>query len=361
MPNPVEIATIEANGQIYSNWKTVEVENISNEAPLVRFNFIASEKSGRGASFANIKLKPGDKVTVKLAGIPVVNDGLVMVRNAAFDAGMHQIQISGHDKSGTLIHNDVPLKGNQFKKSTFEQIAKKVLKPHGISLRMKNAGKDSEKKFADIAAIPGESVYDFVDRLARMRNLHLWASGDGTVHAGHMESGSGAELVEGRNILAASCVLNGQQSAGDVIVPGQSRGDDNVSDEDARKPAAKSGTKTLNSENNKRIVVPESAGDADDMRIRADREAAEIAGSMIEAVIFVQGWFKPSGGLWEAMQPVTVDSPSLLLSPSTKLGIQRLSFTQDQHGGTRTALGIVREAALGVIGGTEVMSATVQN
>lgn len=240
MPKPVEIATIEANGVIYKNWQSVEVINVTDQAPLISFNFTASEKGGKG-SLVDLKLKPGDKVTVKLAGITVIKDGWVMVRQAGYDANQHMVQIAGYDKSGELIHNDVPLKGNQFKKSTFEQIAKKVMQPHGITLKMVNAGKDAEKKFKDIAAIPGESVYDFVDRLARMRNLHLWASGDGTLLAGHMETGGtgGADLVEGQNILAASCKLDGQPFGG-IEMAGQNQGDDKVSDEEARKPAATS-------------------------------------------------------------------------------------------------------------------------
>lgn len=103
-----------------------------------------------------------------------------------------------------------------------------------------------------------------------------------------------------------------------------------------------------------RVVVSEGVGDADDMRIRADREAAHIQGLIVVLTVVVQGWLRPDGKLWEVRQPVTVKSPSLLIGPSDKLGIKAIVFSQDQSG-TKTTLTIVNKAALGILGATDVM------
>ncbi len=229
MPKFDEWAEVEAGGSIYRDWTAVRVtRGLSNKGCAIAVLQLVEPSNGDGTiDFASIKLKPGDKVTVTLAGYKVF-DGIVTDRQASFDARRRGVQIVCKAYYTDIIKSNVPLKGSQFRDYPFDAIAKRVLEPSGLKLKIENPPKDFGKKFKDVSANPGDTVYSFLDRLARMRGVRL-RSGEGKeVVVGCIAKGGApaADLEEGKNILSATIRITDETAFSTVQFPGQQRGDE---------------------------------------------------------------------------------------------------------------------------------------
>lgn len=238
----------------------------------------------------------------------------------------------------------MPLKNSQFRGYNFQQIAKSALAPYGLDLKIVNPPKGWDKAFKDVNVIPGDSVFSFLERLARQRGLFLFDDKNGDLNAGRLSGDdSGAELQEGRNILAANCIIQDSalmaKNRYDIV--GQQRGDDATGGDTARKPAAFIENKDAPRYGYK-LFIAEEPGDAEDMKQRADHEMNKWLGDIIEAQVTVQGWRNTAGALWSETlgKQVHIVSPMLLLDHD--LFVQSVSMMQDP-GGTRTVLGLRRQ------------------
>src|ERR1017187_7147111 len=92
MPNPTEICVVTALGQRYDTWETVEVHRDVDSAIIDHAMLTVAEISRGATSLAALKLKPGDNAQIYLAGQKVI-DGLVYLRQAAYDSNTHAVQI----------------------------------------------------------------------------------------------------------------------------------------------------------------------------------------------------------------------------------------------------------------------------
>src|SRR4051812_48035555 len=93
MPRPQEVAELIVNGQVFRDWETVTVEHRVAEAFHI-FDFTATEKAPASPDVMHAQFKPGDLVTIKLAGI-VAMVGFVTHREAAYDAENHAVRLIG--------------------------------------------------------------------------------------------------------------------------------------------------------------------------------------------------------------------------------------------------------------------------
>lgn len=344
MPNAEEICKIEARGKVYSAWTSMSLSSAYNEVAMVGA-FGVGEILNSKTTFDTLQLLPGDPVKVSLAGRPAMA-GFVVDRQAAYDARTHRAQIVAYSKTGDLAHSQLPLKGGQFRNTKFASIARRVLEPFGIGLRIENGGADAERPFKEAQINPGETAFAFLDRLASMRGLFLTTDPSGVLIAHRLgNDGLFAELVEGRNILSATCQISDLSAFNSGQVVGQQRGDDHTDGDRARKPAAAVGWGEFGRYKNK-LVFPENPGDQDELRIRADHMARVDMAAKIEAVVTVQGWLAPQGDLWAIRKLVKVRSPMLVLDKV--LGVARVQFAQDRDIGTRTTLMLVRPGAMGL-------------
>jgi prophage tail gpP-like protein len=76
-----------------------------------------------------------------------------------------------------------------------------------------------------------------------------------------------------------------------------------------------------------------------ELQQRAQYEAIWHEGTQIQVTAVVQGWMRPSGGLWRPGQQVYVRSPMAMIDMNMK--VQQLTFTQDRGSGTLTTLDLV--------------------
>jgi hypothetical protein len=81
MPRPDEIAEITANGSIYRAWEWVEFERrIGTVTSHLRVR--VAETGANNEGWAKLRLKVGDKMTARLAGQLILEDGEVSVRQS---------------------------------------------------------------------------------------------------------------------------------------------------------------------------------------------------------------------------------------------------------------------------------------
>jgi prophage tail gpP-like protein len=355
MPDPNLVATVIAEGQRYSQWESVMVR-WTYGVTMMDFMLTASEPVPSGTGWGNIRLKPGDPVTILLGGIQAIGGPYAQIvsRTTNYDAQTHTIVVQG--KSNDPIRSSIQVKPGNFNGYTFEQAARAVLGQVGIPLSIVNPPAIVSKPFTKLSVQYGETVAEFVERIAMMRGMFLSGDPQGNLVASSASStaaGSGAQLVEGKNILRASCILDNQLQYVNMRFVSQQ------SDPDAATPPRDTSV-TINNQNagtnRTDLIVAEHPGDTQDLIARANLDAQRNSWTSVIVTIVVPGWKKPDGTLWipddgTPKQQVSVYSPMLFpnIDGTVNLFIRSVICQQDSQNGTTTTLELVNAQGLGEI------------
>jgi prophage tail gpP-like protein len=347
MPKIEELAALVVNGRAFRDWSAVAVE-VRHGDPIAQATFSVAEVGANSGGWAAQRLALDQQASVTLAG-RVGLKGIIAVRQAAFNAQQHGLQIIVQSDASKIVISSAQVPTGQFKGYTYSAIAKSLLAPHGLSFEMRGSPAGAEKVFDKVNVLVGESPWHVLERLARMRNLFLMPKADGTGIIAHRggEGGAVAELVEGKNIKAAQCVLRDDAAFNKISVIGQKKGNDQEWGDDARVSATAVNPQV--SGNRPLIIIAEEPIDRQDAQMRADRDMAENVATSVNANITVQGWLTGDGRLWMELlgEDVTVKSPMLFPENSMTLAISAVRHTQDDGGGTETSLTLCLRAALG--------------
>ena len=343
---PQEVAEITVQGKRYRDWESVTVimeEGASNNT----FRLTVSEGAPLSKDWGSIKIRPGDPCTIKLAGELAIS-GYVETRKVAYTAEQHGIEIIGVSQNKAAADGAAQTKTMEFRNKPLVPIAQEVLKPAGVKVVPK--GKIPEKPFPRASIPPGQSRFNFIEQLARMRGVILGTDVDGNMTMRtQYDSGGGDALVEGKNILEGSEVMTMSQGGG----ADQGIGQDYSSNEKHGPAAAQAGNAessngVLKRLGSKGVHAPnlqnaERPVDKDDAQTRTKTESGKRGEEQLQVTIVVQGWLKPGGGgLWMPGKKVKVKSPMLIIDE--ELNIKKVTFTQDNKSGTRTSLDLSRES-----------------
>jgi prophage tail gpP-like protein len=353
--NPKEVAEITVNGQSYRDWESVLVRDAEQESSDF-FQFTCSEGKPLSRNWADVQIRPGDHCTIKLAGNLVLT-GFVETRQVSYTAEQHGIQITGHSFTRALTYGSVMHKTGEFKDKSYTQIANEITKPFGI--KFKPIGNVSQKKFERLNVSPGDTAWNVLETLARLRGISLGSDTEGNLTGRTQWMAGGDSLIEGQNILEGREVMsmNGGGAGdgdgdSDAHPPNygasqQPSNDDRHGPKAAQQPFAHGSNKNLQRfGGTKGVYAPkrvqlEHPGDKDDATTRNKFENERAGVEQLQVTIVVQGWLKPSGGLWKAGDKVHVKSPMLIVDEELK--IMRVEFTQDNRAGTRTSLDLARD------------------
>ncbi len=333
--NPTEIATLTVNGQKFEDWTTVHVEQRHLEWYPI-FSFDCTEQTPAPSVRANLQIKPGDAVSVSLAGMPVLF-GYVTERHVGYDAKNHGVRIVGKGKTFDLTNTSVFSKGGSYDNKSWSQLAQALISDAGIT--MKTKGQLDEKPFENCHVLPGEIVSQCLERYARMRAILIGSTPFGEMLAiGDHETTLAGTLVEGKNIKSANCLISDEKVYKKIYAIGQRPSNDETNGDASNKQIAMvDGTSTRN----RILVTLADIGDTDHgVKQRAEMEKLFTEGAAVEAHITVQGWLKPGGGgLWQAGEYYRVTSPMLMLDQT--LGCKVCTFEQSSGTGTTTTLQMV--------------------
>lgn len=347
-----EYAELRIEGMIFRDWESVLVIHAFREQPAYRFRFTCSEGMPLSKNWDGLRVKPGMKCEIYLAGI-LAFTGKVETRQVYYDAVRHHIELQG--ASNVLMSTaSVTHKTMEWKKKTFEEIARDVLKPLKIKLKVEG-GALPTTKFDVVRATPGEFVYDFLDNLARGLKVDTGVGinftsnpqGDFVVLVGTL--GGSDEVVEGKNILIGREIIFNPEAANPLPGTGQAPGTDKVHGPKATqqyyegKMPGSAGNPDASKASG--VTVYEQNASQQLLEGRITNEGTWLAHDRVTVFATVYGWLKPSGGLWKVGEDVSVTSPMLIMK-GEKLTLKRATFTQDNASGTRTTLELVNANAM---------------
>ena len=345
--NPKEIAKLVVGGMYYSDWETVWVQHRWHD-PYNYFRFTAAERDPVPALWDRIQFKPGDPCGIYLGGVLALT-GIILVRQVAYEANSHGVSLQGKGKAWEITGSILPEEGDgggNFK-GDLTSVVSQVLAPtsvriggilgtiDGTPINEKNGGHFQQ----------GESRYQFIERLARMRNVDIANNKNGdVVLVGPHAVTANAAVIEGENIISAQVVINGEDKYTYVLTSGQRPPDDQTNGTAASEMRAKVTTPDppgVSVPEFRPLLVPieHPVLTQHEVEMRAEKEA-RFAGTRIDADIVVYGWFDQNGELWKVGTEVIVNSPMVPTDdlPGGMLTIVTATFTQDSNSGTRTSL-----------------------
>jgi prophage tail gpP-like protein len=193
---------------------------------------------------------------------------------------------------------------------------------------------------------PGETIFSFLERLARDRKVVMSSDRYGNyVFIGQHGPVSQETLREGYNILKMQCVISKLDARSSYYTRGQrpsGEESDQGSPLDRAHQEARSGG-SLKRYSPLLTIMEHPAWTPKEIALRNATEVMWNEGQEIDARITVQGWFTSQGTLWEAGKDVMVISPMAMLNMLLK--IETVTFSQDNNGGSITTLKCIRPDA----------------
>jgi prophage tail gpP-like protein len=375
MPLLNEIAEIDVGGKIYNQWKSVMVKCPAPGAgPFREFQFTSSEDVTPQGTFEqnpqNWQIKPGDAVTIKLAGITVLT-GYVNVRQVFAEKEQHGVMIAGRGRVQDAVDSAAIAQnmmggaggaggaggggggGGEFRGQTWTAIAQQLLGPVSIGLLPLVANMNP---FKEAQIVPGESIYNMLDRLAAKRGIVMGENALGMMIATQMgvPLGVGNTLIEGINILEERVTFRDDSLNNPMMGWGQQKGDDQSNGQQTSQVSAFQVQGGVN-RYRPALIPANSPVTQMDMQQLVETATAWAATTQIDAEIVVQGWQSSPGVLWNPGDMIPVRSPMAPLNQSLNLWVA--TFMQDNTAGTTTRLELKKWAATATDWGTKTDNA----
>jgi prophage tail gpP-like protein len=248
-------------------------------------------------------------------------------------AGVRAVTVQGRSLTGPLVECSIDGVGYQFDGLTLATIAKKVCQPFGVQIL---AQSDSQK-IKEARAEPGESVFEFLGRLASNAGLLLTCDAFGKLVLAKIQPKSApiASLVEGRgNLLSVSSGYDGTKRHSIYKILQQQDGTPGISGK-----AVDSGV---------RVYRPKTQAGSDsnaaDIKKAAAWARALALAESVQISATLTGWRSPSGALWKPGSLVTMQAPGAFILRDTALMIAEATLSLDTSNGLTTTLRLVLPA-----------------
>jgi prophage tail gpP-like protein len=354
MVKPTEEVVLIVNGQEFRDWESVWVQRRWADSCTL-FRFTAAERdpifTTYGSSinpadfpqWTKLQFKPGDLCTVLMAGQLAVT-GFIETRQVAYNATQHGVQLDGKSYSANAAKSSVDSKTGSWDGKNVLQIAQEVSAPYGVGIKV--VGSLDLTPFKKLQNEKGELVWDFLERITRPRGVLLGSDELGNfVMVGDHTFPIVDQLIEGYNIKSCQCVISHKDIHQDVNVSAQGPGNDQFNGTDASEMTADAATQVAKVLVSKLIIPMEHPPTSQaEVQARANYERMWKDGTLINCTIVTQGWLRAGQVLWQAGDQVWVNSPMAMLNQA--MGIQNVTFTQDNQNGSQTTLDLVNPEAL---------------
>jgi prophage tail gpP-like protein len=347
MVKPTEEAVLVVNGREFRDWESVWVQRRYGDSCTL-FRFTAAERDpifNKPGPFLweKLQFKPGDLCTVFLAKQLAVT-GFIETRQVAYNATQHGVQLDGKSYSANAAKSSVDSKTGSFDGKNVLQIGQEVSAPYGVGIKV--IGSLDLSPFKKLQNEKGELVWNFLERICREKGVILGSDHLGNfLMVGEHSSPIVDQLIEGYNIKSCQCVISHKDIHLDVNVAAQGSHDDNFNMSSATEMQADAATTVARVLYSKIIIPMEHPPTSQaEVQARANYERMWKDGTLINCTITVQGWLRAGQALWEAGDHVHVNSPMAMLNQA--MGIQNVTFTQDNQNGSQTTLDLVNPEAL---------------
>jgi prophage tail gpP-like protein len=317
------------DGQRHGGWTRASV-SLGIEQMAAAFSLDYTQRGTADAAARPIR--PGQRCVLELLGQPVLT-GWIDEDSASLDKSTVSYAVNGRSLTADLIDCSAIHRSGQWAGRTLSQIASDLVKPFGIPLRVRTSVGAPLPSFA---LQEGETVFEALDRAARLRGLLLAADGDGAlviIRAGSEQAPG--ELREGQNIESVQVTRNLRDRFSRIVVKGQSRGDDLDNGATVSSPSAVA-TDAGVKRHRPLIVLAEEQGVS--LAARASWEQRVRVARGLSAAVTVSGFEAAPGKLWRVNTLVRCVAPSVGLD--SELLIAALEYRLDD-GGSATTLTLV--------------------
>lgn len=289
-----------------------------------------------------------------VAGMPVqvyVDDDLVISGyiddvDPEYDATQHSLTVRGRSKLGDLV--DCSTEGEQFPRMSLLGIASQLCAPFGIKVSADgNAASAAREVFKKPKTLDlGESIWDFLEELARVRAVLLTSTAEGNLlitRAGQGKADIALEL--GKNIKSASGNFSHRELFSDYIVTAQQPGAMTLTGVDTSQPK---GTAKGTGRFRPLVISADSSGDIADCRTRAEWQRNVHFGRSRGSVYTVSQWRQtPGGRLWTPNEMVSVKDAWCGLD--TDLLIVETRIRMDGSNGSTTEIRVMPREAFDLV------------
>jgi len=196
---------LEVNGIEYEHFTSASAE-IRLDALSNTFSFTAVSTNDEPLPFQG-----GEPCRVIVDDQAVVT-GSIEIVSGSHDGNTHTISIQGRDKTGDLLDSNISSLSDLKETITLKAIIEKVLKNIDLTLNViDEAGPDPFNPAEDIQAPEsGDNAFEFLEALARKRQVLLTSNGDGDIVISESPGGDSGGILQNiigandNNILAAS-------------------------------------------------------------------------------------------------------------------------------------------------------------
>ena len=204
--------TVEVKGVAYEGWLQSDVER-SIEAIAGTFSIPVSMIPGQPPA-----IKRQDPVTVRIGGVKVIT-GFVLAAEPFYRRDDCGYRITGRDRTGDLVRCSAIHKGGQWRNARLEQVAKDLLAPYDIEVKVEA---DTGAPLVDFKLSHGESVVDALARAARLRGVLVTRDDEGRLLLTKAGTGTfGGAIRRGQNVISMEGIGSDEQRHSDYIVYGQ--------------------------------------------------------------------------------------------------------------------------------------------
>lgn len=316
---------LEVGGIAYGGWTSVDItRSIAQMTGEFSLRLAAKERTGA----EDWRIADGAECRLSLNGTALIT-GYIDSVTRYVSSDERGIDIRGRDRTADLVDCSAVHTPGSWRGRKLEQIAKELIEPFGIELKIVG---DTGAPFKKFALQQGETVFAAIERMARYRGLVAWSTGDGTLTIGNPDNGLRIGLlVEGDNVLDAFGRREQADRYSDYIVKGQASGDDERNGRtvaqvkgEAKDPAVARYRPLL--------IVGEEQSDRAALTRRAEWEAAVRSGQSTPAQITIAGWLTHTG------QPFFHGARAYCEVPSADIEgdllIETVRFVRDAESGT---------------------------
>ena len=294
------------NGVEHGGWKSVEI-TAGIERQVRDFTLsITSAWPGSDAQYGIArKVKRGDACQVYI-GADLLVTGYVDGTPISYDADSVTVGVKGRSKTGDLVDCSAINSPGSWASASIQRIAGDMAAIYGVKILTEvNTGLPLPH-----AIEQGESVFESIDRMLKLRQLLATDDGQGNLVFISVGSAGTARtaLKTGENILTASAPLDGKDVYSEIICKGQRAGND----QDFGDAVAGESASLIDANASRRRVLLIKSSGQTDTGTATERVAFEMShrkAKELETVYTGQGWRQANGDLWRHNQLVRVIDP----------------------------------------------------
>lgn len=293
----VDDVILSVAGRRFSGWQSIDILRSIEQGP---HEFELSVVNA-WRDIGHRHIQDGDECRVWIDNDLVIT-GFVDTRAPEYDATNQSLTISGRSRLGDLV--DASMLRKEYIGQKLDAIARAECKPFGIEVVV-NA--DVGGAFAKVGRDDGQSPWEFLDYLARVRAVRLISDAHGRLiitRAGTRLAG--AKLQLGDNIERASATFSCRERFSEYVVVGK---DNDVGFEDAAQTAhVKASARDAGVRRYRPVlIVADDDGPQMDCQAHADWQRNTHFGRNRGIVYTVRGWREKLGGaIWEPNTRVRV-------------------------------------------------------